>query len=774
MAKAKTTTETTKETATKKAAKKAPPARAAAKSGEAKASPKSSKTTARKSATTKEPKAATKPKAPAKAKTKATVAAKAENPKAGTRKTTTAKAATTAKAPAKRVAKAKANTAEPAPAVVQPATAKSVVKAKPAPASQARMRELESENRELPNDYDDTKVVLLSRDPEKIFVYWEVGRAVRKRLGIERNKHNRPLILRVSESLIGQSGFENRYDIEISDYTSQHYLTIKDRVRAIRVALGVYDVKGTFKEIAVSGETTVPKLGIAEETDVEFATIDDEVYNQIVELSGGAAIGERLGSDEFLRTLQQRVISTIYDGPFSSGSLSSSGMFSGIFAGASSYLMPSSFQSTMQMGEGGEDSLKSPRTEQREFWLEVGVDELARRAERIGRHGSWLERWREQRAARLGLIDLPLPVRFDRRVAAQVLADIKEAQDRPGVDARFKLQGLGIVDPTHPLPSSIEVEPDRPGVYLDVDRSIESLLVALRRGERRSSLVDVRISPQLSSRALSEIRAERVVAEYTSRFSRGGDADNRATNIETAASRLDGVVLPPGELVSFNALVGARTLDNGFRPGWEIFRGEMVRGVGGGTCQVSSTLHAAAVYGGLDIVERAPHSRPSAYMPLGLDSTVAWPSVDLKIKNPWDEPLVVHTVVKGNELRVQLLGEDKPASVRWHTETLAILPFKRKITESGWLSEGTVIKKQKGIRGYRLRRVRELTLADGSTRVEETVDVYPPTDEHFIVPRGAELAEVLPPPAEGSVEAREQAESEQAGVVIATQQPFEP
>src|SRR5690606_7733578 len=122
-------------------------------------------------------------------------------------------------------------------------------------------------------------------------------------------KHNRPLILRVSESFVGESGFENRYDIEVSDYTSQHYLTIKDRVRAIRVALGVYDAKGAFKEIATSGETAVPRLGIAQETDVQFATIDDEVYNQIVELSGGAAIGERLGSDEFLRTLQQRVIS---------------------------------------------------------------------------------------------------------------------------------------------------------------------------------------------------------------------------------------------------------------------------------------------------------------------------------------------------------------------------------------------------------------------------------------------------------------------------------
>ena len=416
-----------------------------------------------------------------------------------------------------------------------------------------------------------------------------------------------------------------------------------------------------------------------------------------------------------------------------------------------------------------------------ELGVELDVAEQARRAHAVGRHGSWLTRVEERRAARLGAIDLPLYLKFDRARVARVLGNLKETTDQPGVDARFDLSRLGLMRPADGRDHAPELQPivdHVSGDYLDIDASVERLLVGVTSGARDVQLVSTRIAPDLNREALTRLDSSQLVSEFSSRFSRGGDADNRATNIETAAKRLDGVVLPPGELVSFNALVGARTLENGFRPGWEIFRGEMVRGIGGGTCQVSSTLHAASVYAGLDIAERAPHSRPSAYMPLGLDSTVAWPSVDLKIKNPWPFPLVVHAVVLGNELRVQLLGMTKPADVRWHTETLAILPFKRKVTESGWLSEGTVIKKQKGIRGYRLRRIRELTLADGTTRVEETIDVYPPTDEHFIVPRGAALADVLPPPTEGSIEAREQAASElaagEAGVVIATQSPFEP
>lgn len=416
-----------------------------------------------------------------------------------------------------------------------------------------------------------------------------------------------------------------------------------------------------------------------------------------------------------------------------------------------------------------------------ELGLELDVEEQARRAHAVGRRGSWLTRIEERRAAQLGALDLPLHLKFDRARVAALLMDLKETTDRPGVDARFDLSRVGLIAKGERRDASRDAQPivaHAPGVYLDLDASVESLLKSVSAGARDAQLVSKEIAPELNQAALERLDLSELVSEFSSRFSRGGDADNRATNIETAAKRLDGVVLPPGELVSFNALVGARTLENGFRPGWEIFRGEMVRGIGGGTCQVSSTLHAASVYGGLDVVERAPHSRPSAYMPLGLDSTVAWPSVDLKIKNPWPFPLVVHAVVSGNELRVQLLGQQKPADVRWHTETLAILSFKRKVTESSWLSEGTVIKKQKGIRGYRLRRIRELTLADGATRVEETIDVYPPTDEHFIVPRGAELAEVLPPPAEGSIEARELAARDQgtgeAGVVIATQAPFEP
>jgi vancomycin resistance protein YoaR len=190
-------------------------------------------------------------------------------------------------------------------------------------------------------------------------------------------------------------------------------------------------------------------------------------------------------------------------------------------------------------------------------------------------------------------------------------------------------------------------------------------------------------------------------------------------------------VLAPGELVSFNDIVGARTEDNGFRPAPEIYKGEMIKGIGGGTCQVSSTLHAAAFSAGFDVVERYPHSRPSGYIGLGLDSTVSWPTLDLKLRNPWPCQIVVHTLVERGKLRIELLGREKPATVTLQRDTLAVIGFKRKVTESNWLEPGKVVQKQKGIRGYRIRKTRIIALGDGLA-VSASIDRARP-HEHLVV-----------------------------------------
>src|SRR6516225_9879693 len=128
----------------------------------------------------------------------------------------------------------------------------------------------------------------------------------------------------------------------------------------------------------------------------------------------------------------------------------------------------------------------------------------------------------------------------------------------------------------------------------------------------------------------------------------------------------------------------------------------MVEGVGGGTCQVASTFHAATFFAGFEVLERLPHSRPSAYIPMGLDSTVVYPIVDLKVRNPYPFPVVVHARTEGNKLKMELLGAQRLVKVSFHREIVDSVPYSRKVNEDDKLSGNHVVHKQHGIRGFHI------------------------------------------------------------------------
>ena len=88
---------------------------------------------------------------------------------------------------------------------------------------------------------------------------------------------------------------------------------------------------------------------------------------------------------------------------------------------------------------------------------------------------------------------------------------------------------------------------------------------------------------------------------------------------------------------------------------------DIVDGLAGGTCQISGTLHGAAFFAGLEVVERSPHSRPSWYIKLGLDATVVYPTTDLKLRNPYDFPVDVHAIIDKGTLVFELRGRGRAA-----------------------------------------------------------------------------------------------------------------
>jgi len=198
---------------------------------------------------------------------------------------------------------------------------------------------------------------------------------------------------------------------------------------------------------------------------------------------------------------------------------------------------------------------------------------------------------------------------------------------------------------------------------------------------------------------------------------------------------MDGVVLMPGETVSFNANVGARSVDNGFALAPEIYKGEIRDGVGGGTCQVSGTLHAAALFGGLDVVERISHSRPSGYIRMGLDATVVYPTINFRFKNTFDFPIVLHETVANGTVRAEILGQERKLTVSYFRRIDEVIPFDEVERKTPKLPEGARVIAQRGIPGFRTASSRVVRDGAYATR-EKWSDSYPPTTQIIHVGSG--------------------------------------
>ncbi|MGL5440573.1 MAG: VanW family protein [Filifactoraceae bacterium] len=145
-----------------------------------------------------------------------------------------------------------------------------------------------------------------------------------------------------------------------------------------------------------------------------------------------------------------------------------------------------------------------------------------------------------------------------------------------------------------------------------------------------------------------------IIGEFTTGFNAGNKG--RGKNISLAASHLNNKIINPGETLSYNNTIGEVNYKNGYMDDTVIVNGEIEQGVGGGVCQVSSTLYNAALYGGMEIVQRRNHSVPSNYTPIARDAVIFHGSIDLVIKNPYDYPIVIKAGTNNGNVTVQIYG----------------------------------------------------------------------------------------------------------------------
>jgi hypothetical protein len=325
-------------------------------------------------------------------------------------------------------------------------------------------------------------------------------------------------------------------------------------------------------------------------------------------------------------------------------------------------------------------------------------------------------------------IDVPASYRFDARRASLWLAEIAPGLRRDPVDARLDLAGR----------QRIEAEPGR---ELDLGTSL-SRLAALGEADELE-LAFTELAPQVPTSSLANVDPSIVLSEYETDFAKRGGP--RVKNIARAAAYLDGTLMAPGEVWSFNRTVGPRTLERGFIDAPVIVADELEPGVGGGVCQVATTLFAAAVLGGLDVVKRRSHSRPSGYAPLGLDATVIDGEVDLQLRNPYPVPIIVHAYLPvPTRIRVEMLGATAPGKVEHSYAVRKSEDFFRRVATHAELRPDQVKRHQKGIPGYDVVSTVRTRYVDGSERVRRYTSTYYPVPEIYWV--GSEVdPEALPP-----------------------------
>jgi len=309
-----------------------------------------------------------------------------------------------------------------------------------------------------------------------------------------------------------------------------------------------------------------------------------------------------------------------------------------------------------------------------------------------------------------------IPVRVDRDAAAKALAGLKTHFDQAASDAFLDLE-------------EHQIHADAAGKGIDVWASVGMIEQAARTGATQIELATVAVPARITKQSIGIDDISQVMGHYLTRFP--VTEHDRSFNLKLAASKINGTVLQPHQEWSFNGQVGERSEKEGYKIAHVITAGEMVDGLAGGTCQISTTLFGAAFFAGLDIPKTTNHSRPSVYTPLGFDATVVWPDTDLVLKNPYDFPVAIHYRVANGEAVVEILGKKRPFDkIVFAREILEDNPYNTEERIDEEMPDGQTSLDQPGFDGYKMTRFRRFFVGKKQVREQKWTVNYKPVTEY--------------------------------------------
>lgn len=262
---------------------------------------------------------------------------------------------------------------------------------------------------------------------------------------------------------------------------------------------------------------------------------------------------------------------------------------------------------------------------------------------RYGREGSVWHRIKALYGARNQGYEAPISLLYNEEKFNEILGQWAKNIDRPAKNASLSLDTGKII-------------PEQIGRHMDIETNKEQMLRGLQDRNTQIHLIVQEVPPHISTLDIEKSGVKDLLGIYTTYFN--SKDINRSSNIRLAVERINGTLLQPGEVFSYNEIVGPRDVQHGFKEALEIVDGEFVPGIGGGVCQVSSTLYNAVLYAGLKIMERTNHSKPLSYVPVGRDATVAYGYLDFEFANNTAVPVLILAEVQGSQLKMGVFGKE--------------------------------------------------------------------------------------------------------------------
>ena len=305
--------------------------------------------------------------------------------------------------------------------------------------------------------------------------------------------------------------------------------------------------------------------------------------------------------------------------------------------------------------------------------------------------------------------------KVDGPVAESYFLNYAKAMGQVGTNATITLEGDKVVH-----------QPAKVGRKLDVTATMKRLQEQLQEGkvETLELVINESAQPTITDKDLVSITS--ILGSFTTYFD--GSNTSRAHNIHLASQKIHQTFIPAGGVFSFNQVVGERTPEAGYDDAPVFMGGRLVPGIGGGICQVSSTLFNTALLSGMDIVERDTHFAPVSYIPVGLDATVAWGYIDFQFKNPYSHPIYVIAEEGAGYVTITILGakEDVPQSVTITKGKEQKIPNKKIEKIDDTVKEETI--EESGHEGISVDTTRTIVYGDGRSSTYTFNSYYEPVD----------------------------------------------